>query len=421
MTEYVYRPSWTKGGKRVPARSWYGAYTVRRGDRARRVCLHTPDKLVAVKRLREIVVEKQREAEGLIAPTAERVASALPVVSLIGHYTAALTGLGRVPRHVKGTTARLVRMAREIGWKRLADIRPDTFTTWLSALKLSAKSKKEYQVSAVAFLNWLVRTEQLPRNPLARLESVETRGKQVRASRSLRSDEIERLLATCGDRRPLYLAMLYTGMRRGEAKTLVWSDVRDLHTERPYLLLRVESTKGKAKRAIPLHPALSAALRAMPGAREGLVFSPFPRWETMRADFTAAKIEHRDDLGRVAHFHSFRKSFQTLGVNAGINQRSAQEMLGHSDPSLTAGVYTDVASLELHTEVSKLPWFGADVVIAAQNSLGEPKSRKLKEVLSELINLAQVAVESSEAEAETAGNIGARDRDRTCTPCGKGF
>jgi hypothetical protein len=31
-------------------------------------------------------------------------------------------------------------------------------------------------------------------------------------------------------------------------------------------------------------------------------------------------------------------------------------VLGHSDPSLTANVYTDVAGLALHDEVAKLPW-----------------------------------------------------------------
>jgi hypothetical protein len=56
---------------------------------------------------------------------------------------------------------------------------------------------------------------------------------------------------------------------------------------------------------------------ALPAATDGLVFPHLPRWETMRADFATAGIAHRDELGRFAHFHSFRKSFETLGVNAG--------------------------------------------------------------------------------------------------------
>jgi len=82
-------------------------------------------------------------------------------------------------------------------------------------------------------------------------------------------------------------------------------------------------------------------------------------------------ITHKNELGQVVHFGSFRKTWQTLGVRFGINQRSAQEILGHSDPNLTAKVYTDVAGLQLHDEIAKLPWLGVDSgcsQIRSQNS-----------------------------------------------------
>ena len=116
--------------------------------------------------------------------------------------------------------------------------------------------------------------------------------------------------------------------------------------------------------------------------------------EAMRADFSRAGIEHQDGAGRIAHFHSFRKSFQTLGVNAGVNQRSAQALLGHSDPSLTAGPYTDVASLETARRSRKaaVVWCKSGVVIRIQITSKETVNRSLTEVLSDLINLAQTAI-----------------------------
>jgi hypothetical protein len=51
---------------------------------------------------------------------------------------------------------------------------------------------------------------------------------------------------------------------------------------------------------------------------------------------------------------------QTLGVRSGVNQRSAQEILGHSDANMTAQVYTDVAGLALHDKIAKLPWISAE-------------------------------------------------------------
>ncbi|MGC4071873.1 MAG: tyrosine-type recombinase/integrase [Nibricoccus sp.] len=65
----------------------------------------------------------------------------------------------------------------------------------------------------------------------------------------------------------------------------------------------------------------------------------------MHADLRKAGIDRKDSSGRVVHFHAFRKTFQTWCVVAGVSQRAAQELLGHSDPALTANVYTDVAHI----------------------------------------------------------------------------
>ena len=70
------------------------------------------------------------------------------------------------------TMTRLRRMEKENGWRSLGDIRPDTFVKWRAGLTCSAKTKKEYQISAGAFLNWLVKTERLLLNPLATLPLV---------------------------------------------------------------------------------------------------------------------------------------------------------------------------------------------------------------------------------------------------------
>jgi integrase len=81
----------------------------------------------------------------------------------------------------------------------------------------------------------------------------------------------------------------------------------------------------------------------------------WPTYDILIADLKRAGIERKDGLGRVVHFHSFRKTMQSLGVRYGVNQRAAQEILGHSDANLTAQSYTDVASLQLHDEIAKLP------------------------------------------------------------------
>ena len=343
------------------ARVFSGRYALDKGDKLTTVRLNTPDREIARKRLREIVVEKQREQEGIIAPKAVRVAAGTQLAKLVDDYEADLRGRELSRKHVHDTTTRLRRMIAETHWKVLNDVRPDAFVKWRAGLTCSPKTKKEYQLSASAFLNWLVETERLLVNPLAKVSLVEIRGKQVRACRAFGEDELRRLFAVAGKRRLPYQMLLYTGQRKSEVRALMWSD---LHLDRPqpYALFRESTTKDKDKRAVPLRPEIVRELKAMRPAEESfrqnkpVFWFRWPTYDVLRGDLKRAGIERKDALGRVVHFHSFRKRWQTLGVRYGINQRVAQEVLGHSDANLTAKIYTDVPALALHTEIAKLPW-----------------------------------------------------------------
>ena len=84
MIEFVFRPSRLKGGKRTVARVFSGRYALDKGDKLTTVRLNTPDRDIAKKRLREIVLEKQREQEGIIAPKAVRVAAGTQLATRLG-------------------------------------------------------------------------------------------------------------------------------------------------------------------------------------------------------------------------------------------------------------------------------------------------------------------------------------------------
>jgi integrase len=395
MIEYVFRPSRLVAGKRVVSRVFSGRYAVEKGGRVATVRLNTPDREIAKKRLRDIVVEKQREQEGIIAPSAVRLTAAAALSHLLDDYEADLSGRSLATKHVHDTMTRLRRMMTENGWKLVSDFRPDSFAQWRSGLTCSAKTKKEYQISAGAFLNWLVKTERLLRNPLAKLDTVEVRGKQVRTSRAFSEDELRRLLAVAGKRRLAYLTLLYTGQRKSEVRALVWGDLH-LDGPQPYALFRESTTKDKDKRAVPLRQELAEELRRIKPRgvepTDQVFWFRWPTYDILRTDLKRARIERKDGLGRVVHFHSFRKTWQTLGVRYGINQRAAQEVLGHSDANLTAKVYTDVPALALHDEVAKLPWISGsanDAQIRAQKSRNPGHSVSLADILRQLQALAQ--------------------------------
>jgi len=302
------------------------------------VSLYTPDREVAEKRLRDILIEKQREAEGMIAPRAMREAAAVLITKLITAYEGDLRSLGRRAKHVHDTMQRIRRIVKETGWRTLGEIRASRFVAWRGTLVCSAKTKKEYQISINAFLNWLVQTDRLETNPLAKIDGVETRGRQVRESRAFTQDELVSLFKVAGRRRLAYQTLLYTGQRKSEIRALVWGDLH-LGEPKPYALFREATTKDKDKRAIPLKRELAdALLAARPkdcDSSKKVFWFAWPTYDVMRSDLKKAGIGHKNALGQVVHFHSFRKTFQTLGVNYGINQRSAQEFLGHSDANLT--------------------------------------------------------------------------------------
>jgi hypothetical protein len=94
MTENVFLRSRRVGKKRVRARLYTGRYSLARGEKPITVPLHTPDERVARKRLRDIVIEAQREQEGMIPPRSIRVAASTPLVELLAEYAQDLKGRG---------------------------------------------------------------------------------------------------------------------------------------------------------------------------------------------------------------------------------------------------------------------------------------------------------------------------------------
>src|ERR1035441_2805386 len=63
---------------------------------------------------------------------------------------------------------------------------------------------------------------------------VETRGAERRKRRALTPDEVRRLLAVAGRYRIVYLAALFTGLRRDEIAQCIWARVH-LDAPNPYI------------------------------------------------------------------------------------------------------------------------------------------------------------------------------------------
>jgi hypothetical protein len=118
---------------------------------------------------------------------------------------------------------------------------------------------------------------------------------------------------------------------------------------------RLEIAQTAAKRdcgAIPLRLPASEKLLHVP---TGLV-------RILNRDLAVANIQKRDDRNRVLDVHALRHTFGSLLSKAGVPLRTAQAAMRHSDPSLTANVYTDPRLLDVSGAVETLPALPLDDV-----------------------------------------------------------
>ncbi|HEY3294945.1 MAG TPA: tyrosine-type recombinase/integrase [bacterium] len=175
--------------------------------------------------------------------------------------------------------------------------------------------------------------------------------------RFLSASEIERLRGAAQQDAPLLNAInvaLWTGMRRNELVNLRWADVdlnRRVITVQCYGNYRTKSGKS---RMIPLNDALHALLTGiLPEnvSREDHVISL--RYGTLARRFRQAV--KRAGLDGGVSLHVLRHTFASHLAMAGVDLRSIQAILGHSDISITM-IYSHLSPEHLARTVERLPY-----------------------------------------------------------------
>lgn len=126
--------------------------------------------------------------------------------------------------------------------------------------------------------------------------------------------------------RPLLIAALHTGMRRGELLALTWKD-----TDFEKRLVRVEKSKNGEKRSIPMSQTLYDTLKAVKVRNiSGAVFPISTR--SVRVAF--AKVLEKAEI-TVFRFHDLRHTFATRLVQNGVDLYKVQKLLGHKNIGMT--------------------------------------------------------------------------------------
>ena len=273
-----------------------------------------------------------------------------------------LEALGRDPLYGQNTRYKLTRLVTECGFKRLTKFSADAFTAWRSSQKdMAGKTLNEYLNGANAFLNWLKRQGKIVANPLENVSKVDIRGRQKRR-RAIKQEELPPLLAVADDRRLLYLTAIYTKLRLRELRELLWADMH-LDAERPFILTRGATTKNRKDAVIPVHPLLAPELRELtrnkPAADQPVFDLDRNVSKAFKKDLISAGVARVDGLGRKLDFHGLRYTFATRLALSKVSQRTAQELMRHSDANLTANIYTDASRLAAFRTVASMKGEGA--------------------------------------------------------------
>jgi integrase len=278
-------------------------------------------------------------------------------------------------------------------------------------MKNRRRSGNAHLIAVRSFLNWAIRTDRLRLNPLAGIPRANERADRRRVRRAFTEAELVALFAAARERpiaeakiirhgprkgssiirlaparaerlgrlgreRALsYRVLFFTGLRRGELRAL---RIRDLFLDGPNPFIRLPAAAEKSRRGadLPLRPDLVGEIRAALGERlreaqesarergtirarldpaDRAFVAPVGFLRVLERDLAYAGIPKRDDLGRTVDLHAFRTSLCTHLNRAGVPLRTAQAVMRHSNPSLTANIYTDPTLLDTAAAVGQLP------------------------------------------------------------------
>lgn len=309
----------------------------------------------------------------------------LPAVSIadtVDSYIDCLKTEGRAPKTIvkyRGIFDTVIEFLQPDRIVRMGQFTAVHFDRFRAHRRQDHSVKTVYTESIVVkqFFRWARRRKIILENPVEDFRLSKPR-LEPKAGPTLEQIDII-LSATQGRLCAMLATLAFTGMRSGELQRLRPEDV-DLRHNWIHIVSRVGGeTKTRQSRKVPIHPRLRGMLETISRSNRPWFFTaePSPRYpdgdhwistKKLNDRFASVLKKLKLPVGRDSGFviHSFRHSFETICINAGIPQRVVDAWLGHSDRSMAA-VYYHLSDEESQKFMHAVPFgTGAPAVSAGK-------------------------------------------------------
>ena len=261
------------------------------------------------------------------------------------------------------STSQYDRIKEYFAGRYIKDITPPdihSFYEYLSRQKYAKKTVKNHRTVLNNIIRFAIAKGYIKDNPAA---FIALPSKLPQKKRDLPSDDDIRKVKSSIDCTfglfPYFL--MYTGCRKGEALAIQYGDIdrknKTISISKAVYFVgnqpQIKQPKTDAgTREIPL---LDKLLPYIPkGRKDHYIFSPDGLKPYDDSAFRRQWYAYQKESGVTATPHQLRHAYATLLYEAGIDEKLAQELMGHADISTTKNIYTHIRDKRMNTAVDAL-------------------------------------------------------------------
>ena len=230
---------------------------------------------------------------------------------------------------------------------------------------LSANSVRRVHATLHRALGDAVRWDRLSRNPCDAADPPRLGADPQAKTQAWTNLELRKFLEAVKSERlyPLWLTLSMTGLRRGEALALRWTDIdlerARLSVRRSFVpingMVEVHEPKtSRGRRLVALDPFTVSVLKMWSRRQKEERLERGPVWTDSGLVFTRpdGKLIHPERVSkafRVAvkrsglppiHLHDLRHTHATLALAAGVHPKVVSDRLGHATVAITLDIYS---------------------------------------------------------------------------------